>query len=119
MRNIVAYSLALAALSALALAAAQPPPRTIEERIASLESAVATLDTRFGLESSRQPTIGGESGLALQSRVTALERNLERLAADVQRVSRVADQAARDAASAQRDAMAAQQTARDAALRAR
>lgn len=119
MRKVLACSLAFAALSALAWAAAQPPPRTIEERITSLETAVATLDTRLGLESSRQPNIGGESGLALQGRVTALERNLERLAADVQRVSRVAEQAARDAASAQRDAMAAQQAARDAAMRAR
>ena len=119
MRKILGCCLGLTALSALAWAAAQPPPRTIEERIASLETAVATLDTRLGLESSRQPNIGGESGLALQGRVTALERNLERLAADVQRVSRVADQAARDAASAQRDAMAAQQAARDAAMRAR
>lgn len=119
MRKILACSLASAALAALAFAAAQPPPRTIEERIASLEMSVATLDTRLGLESSRQPNIGGESGQALQGRVTALERNLERLTADVQRVSRVADQAARDAASAQRDAMAAQQAARDAAMRAR
>jgi hypothetical protein len=119
MRIILGCSLALAALSALAFAAAQPQPRTIDERIASLEAAVATLDTRLGLESSRQPNLGGESGVALQGRVTTLERNLERLAADVQRASRLADQAARDAASAQRDAMAAQQVARDAALRAR
>ena len=119
MRKLGSYSFALAALSALAFAAAQPPPRTIEERVASLEAALATLDTRLGLESSRQPNIGGESGLALQGRVTALERTLERLAADMQRIDRAADAAARDAASAQRDAMAAQQLARDAQLRAR
>jgi hypothetical protein len=118
MRKVLGPSLALAALAALTLAAAQPQ-QTVEERIAELEVAVATLDTRLGLESSRQPNVGGESGLALQGRVTALERNLERLTADVQRVSRVAEQAARDAASAQRDAMAAQQAARDAAMRAR
>ena len=119
MRKLLVPSLALAAFAALTLAAAQQPQRTIEERIAELEVEVATLDTRLGLESSRQPNVGGESGLALQGRVTALERNLERLTADVQRVSRVAEQAARDAASAQRDAMAAQQAARDAAMRAR
>lgn len=119
MRKLLRPSLALAALAALTFAAAQPPQRTTEERIAELEAAIATLDTRLALESSRQPTIGGESGLALQSRVTTLERNVERLTADLQRISRVAEQAARDAASAQRDAMAAQQAARDAAMRAR
>lgn len=112
MRKIFRCTLALAALSVLALAAAQPRPRTIEERVGGLESAVATLETRFGLESSRQPDVGGQSGVALQGRVTALERSLERLAADVQRIDRVADSAARDA-------MAAQQLARDASLRAR
>jgi hypothetical protein len=95
----------------LALAAAQQPPRTVDERLAALESGLATLETRFGLERSRPPDIGGESGLALAGRVTALERSLDRLATDVQRIQRVADAAARDAASAQRDAMEARRAA--------
>jgi hypothetical protein len=119
MRKILGFSTALAALSVLALAFAQSRPLTTEERVIALESAVATLETRFGLESSRQPTIGGESGVALQARLTTLERSLERLATDVQRVERLADMAARDAAAAQRDAMTAQQLARDAMMRVR
>jgi hypothetical protein len=114
MRKILGCSSALAALSVLALAAAQPPPRTIEERITALESELATLDTRFGLQSARPPDLGGESGLALAGRVTAIERSLERLAFDVERVARVAETAARDAANAQRTA---EQAAREAALR--
>ena len=65
MRRFLTPSLALAALAALTLAAAQPRQLTIEERVAELESAVATLDTRFSLESSRQPNIGGESAIYL------------------------------------------------------
>jgi hypothetical protein len=112
MRKILRCSSAFAALCVLAHAAAQPPPRTLDERVAALESSVATLDTRLGLESTRPPDLGGESGLALQGRVNALERTLERLATDVQRVERLAENAARDA-------MAAQQMARDAAMRVR
>jgi hypothetical protein len=119
MRKILGFSIALATLSVLALAFAQQRPLTTEERVSALESALATLETRFGLESARQPTLGGESGVALQARVTTLERSLERLAVDVQRVERVAETAARDATAAQRDAMSAQQMARDAAMRAR
>ena len=119
MRKVLGSSIALAAVSVLALAAAQPRTPTTEERVTALESALATLETRFGLESTRQPNLGGESGLALQGRVTTLERSLERLAADVQRVERLAETAARDAGAAQRDAMTAQQMARDAAMRVR
>jgi hypothetical protein len=114
MRKTLRCSSALAALSVLAFAAAQPPPRTIEERVAALESGLATLDTRFGLQSTRPADLGGESGVALAGRVTALERALERLTADVERVARVAETAARDAATAQRTA---EQAAREAALR--
>jgi hypothetical protein len=112
MRTFLRCCGAAVALCLLALAAAQPPPRTIEERVAVLESGLATLETRFGLERTRPPDIGGESGLALAGRVTALERTLDRLATDVQRIERVADAAARDAAAAQRDAMEARQAAR-------
>jgi hypothetical protein len=116
MRKILGTSVAFAALAVFALGVAQPP-RTTEERLAALEQGLATLDTRFGLESTREPNLGGASGAALEARVTMLERELDRLATDVQRIERIADTAARDAASAQRDAMTAQQMARDAALR--
>jgi hypothetical protein len=104
---------ALAACSLLAIAAAQQPP-TMEERVAALESSLATLQTRFARESTRQPNIGGDTGIGIESRVTALERSLERVAADVDRVARLADSAARDAANAQRTAEQAQ---RELALR--
>jgi hypothetical protein len=112
MRTILFSSIAAATLSAVVFAFAQPPPRTIEDRVASLESALATLETRFGLETSRQPNLGGETGQALAGRVTSLERSLDLLATEVQRVQRLADTAARDAANAQ-------QLARVASMRAR
>ena len=116
MSKVLGFSLALATLSLLTFAVAQPP-RTMEERIGALESSLATLETRFGLESSRQPNLGGESGVAIAGRVQTLERSLERLTTEVQRVERLADTAARDAAAAQRDAMTAQQMAREASMR--
>ena len=112
MRTTLRCSSAVAALSILTLAAAQPPPRTTEERVAALESGLATLETRFGLQASRPIDIAGESGTALSARVGALERSLARLATDVQQIQRVADTAARDAANAQRDAMEALRAAR-------
>ena len=39
---------AAAALCALALAAAQPPAPSLDERVAALEAGLASLDTRFG-----------------------------------------------------------------------
>lgn len=112
MRTTLRCSGALAALSILTLAAAQPPPRTTEERVAALESGLATLETRFGLQASRPIDIAGESGAALSARVAALERSLDRLSTEVQRIQRVADTAARDAANAQRDAVEALRAAR-------
>jgi hypothetical protein len=123
MRTTLRYSTALAALTVGAFALAQEPLRrspTLQERVTELEANVATLQTRFGLESTRPSALGtGESGLALAGRVDALERTLEQLVRDVQRVQNLAENAARDAAQAQREAMAAQQAARDAAIRAR
>ena len=121
MRITLRYAAALAALAVLALTSAQEPQRarTLEERIVELERGLATIDTRFGIQSARLPDLGGESAAALAARVDAVERSIERLANDLQRVDRLADTAARDAAQAQRDATAAQQTARDAALRTR
>lgn len=116
-------SLAIAALTVATLAVAQEPLRaapTLQERVTALEANVATIETRFGLQSSRPGNLGtGESGVALAARVDRLERSLEQLAADVQRAARLAENAARDAAQAQREAQSAQQAARDAASRTR
>jgi hypothetical protein len=104
----------------LASSLAQEPLRgpTLQERVAQLERAVATLETRAGLQSARPADLGvGESGVALAARVDALQRSVERLTADIQRVERLADSAARDAAQARREATAAQQSAREAVLR--
>ena len=123
MNRIVRSVAAASAAAALGWAAfaqdvpSEEPP--IEQRVAALEAAVATLDTRLALERSRPGADAGVTEVALSARVTALERAVERLASDVQCAERLADNAARTAADAQREAMRAQQTARDAALRAR
>jgi hypothetical protein len=116
----------LTACTAVALAWAafpqQLPPApgaTIEQRLAALEAAVATLDTRLALQSTRAGDDAGRTEVGLSGRITALEREVERLTADLQRAERLADSAARAAGEAQRDAMSAEQAARDAALRAR
>lgn len=122
MRTKLGYVTILAALGLSASAIAQEPlaAPTLQERVADLEASVAVIETRFGVQSARPVDLGnGESGLALAGRVDALERALERLAAEVQRIERVVDNAARDAAQAQREASAAQQVARDAAMRSR
>jgi hypothetical protein len=116
----------LTAGTALALAwvgfAQEPPPAqsmTTEQRLAALEAAVATLDTRLGLERTRRGDDAGQSDVGLSARVTALERAVERMTADLQRAERLADSASRAAGEAQRAAMRAEQAARDAVLRAR
>ncbi len=121
MRITLRCAAALAALGVLALTNAQEPLRapTLEERIVALEKGLATIETRFGIQSTRLPDLGGESAAGLAARVAAVERSVERLATDLQRVDRLADTAARDAAQARRDATAAQQAARDAAMRTR
>ena len=89
MVTIVRYSMTITALAAVALGAAQEPLRapTLQERVAALETAVATIETRFGLESARPGNLGtGESGQALAGRVDALQRSVERLSGDIQRV---------------------------------
>ena len=108
----------LAATLPTSLALAQEPiPRrapTLEERVAALERSLASLDTRLGLERSRAGDDAGQTELALSGRIQALERTVDRLAADVQRVQRTADDALRAAGAAQRTA---EQAARDARLR--
>jgi hypothetical protein len=122
MRTTLRYTTLVVGLALVALGAAQEPLRapTLQERVAALEASVATIETRFGIESARPRDLGiGESGAALAGRVDALERSLERLVGDMRRVEQLADSAAREAAQARRDATAAQQAARDAAMRAR
>lgn len=105
--------LAAAWLVSLALAQQSPAQRTstLEERVAALESGLASLDTRFGLERARVGDDTGQTELALSGRIQALERMVDRLSADLQRVQRTADDAARAAGAAQR---LAEQAARDA-----
>ena len=122
----VATLAATAGLFYLAFATAQPPapqaqpgrPPTIEERVAALERGLASVTTRFELrEAAVAPT--PPSGAALESRVSGVERALERMQLDLQRVERAADNAQRAADSATRDAADARRVAQDAALRAR
>jgi hypothetical protein len=122
MRTALGLATTLVALGMVTTAAPQEPLRapTLQERVVHLEAAVATLETRTGVQSARPADLGiGETALGLAGRVDALERALERLAADVQRIERAVDNAARDAADARREAGAAQQAARDAAMRSR
>lgn len=109
----------LALATAWSAPAQQPPARTptIEQRLGALESAVATLDTRLAREVARPGA--GPNATTLEGRMLALERTVDRLAADLQRAERLADSAARAASDAQRDAMRAEQAARDAAMRSR
>jgi hypothetical protein len=105
---------------ALAVFGQEPAQRTTtEQRLAALEAAMATMDTRLGLERTRSGDDAGQTDVGLSSRITALERAVERLTTDLQRAERLADSAARAASEAQRDAMRAEQAARDAALRTR
>ena len=122
----VATLAATAGLFYLAFAAAQPPaPQTqagrqptIEERVAALERGLASVTTRFELrEAAVAPT--PTTGAALESRLSGVERALERMQLDLQRVERAADNAQRAADSATRDAADARRVAQDAALRAR
>lgn len=91
--------------------AQQPRAPTLEDRVAALESSIATLDTRLELERTRVGDNPGQTDLALSGRVQTLERNLDRLMTDMQRVERMAEDAARAANAAQRTA---EQAARDA-----
>ena len=104
---------AVALLASPALAQQPPGPRTptLEERVAALEASLASLDTRLALERTRVGDDPGQTEVALAGRIQALERNLDRLTADMQRVQRTAEDAARAASAAQRTA---EQAARDA-----
>jgi hypothetical protein len=112
MRAVLSFAIVAAGLCVLTLALAQPRERTIEERVGALESGLASLETRFGVQSTRPDNLGGGSDLAAALRITALERSLERVEADLQRVRNLAETAAREAADAR-------QAARDAAMRTR
>jgi hypothetical protein len=101
------------ALATWALAQESSPRRgTIEERVAALEAGLATLDTRLALQTARPTAEAGQTDFAIVGRLNALESAVTRLTADLQRVGRVADNAARAADQAQRSAERAEQTAR-------
>jgi hypothetical protein len=121
MRSSIPYLAAAGAVFACLSFAQQPRPQgaTIDERLAAVEAGLATLDTRLGLATARSQDNAGQTGVALDGRITALERELDRLAVDIQRVERLADSAVRAASDAQRAATSAEQAARDAAMRIR
>jgi hypothetical protein len=119
--GMVAAGVAAAALIYLTFAAAQPPPQaqgqrapTLDERVGVLERGFASLTTRFELRDAAVPSAPGG---ALEPRIAAVERSLERLVFDLQRVERQADNALREAGDARREAMNAERAARDAAMR--
>lgn len=100
-------------------ALAQPPQRSVEERLSTLERQLASLQTQFGVRSTipREPPESAIRAQAVSGRVDQLERRLEALTADVKRIDQQADAAMREAFQAQRRAMLAEQLARDAASR--
>ncbi len=120
---------AAAGLVYLSFAAAQPPPPsqpgarppTLEERVTALERGLASVTTRFDIRESATPP--SQSGLqntaAFESRLSNLERLVDRLQQEMQSVQRAADNAQRTADSASRTAQSAENTARDALLRTR
>lgn len=118
-RTFAAASTVAALVSATHAQDAPSEQPTVEQRLEALETAVATLDTQLALERTRPGDDPGLTEAALSAKVTALERAVERLTADLQRAERLADNASRAAGDAQRQAMRAEQAARDAAMRAR
>ena len=97
------------------------PNEDVEERVARLESAVASLETQLlARTTTGAGSLGRDSaGLEMTGRVDRLEQRIERLALDVQRMTQQIDSAAREASEARRAAQTAERTARDAMLRAR
>ena len=127
--KLTARFAAAAALVYLSFAAAQPPvqgppgnrPPTLEERVAALERGLASVTTRFEIRESAVPPSqsGAQNAAAFESRVSNLERSIDRLQQEIQSVQRAADSASRDAGDARRAAQSAENLARDAQLRAR
>ena len=100
---------------------AQNSDNDLEDRLRSLEAAVATLDTRLA---TRTTTGAGSldrsvAGLSVQRRIDDLERQVESMTRQMSTLQRQVEQAGRDASSAIREAEAARRDARDALMRAR
>lgn len=93
----------------------------VGERLARLESAVATLETQLlARTTTGAGSLGRDSaGLDMTGRVDRLEQRIERLTLDLQRMTQQVDSAAREASEARRAAQTAERTARDAMMRAR
>ncbi len=84
-------------------------PLTIEERLASLESQLATLDTRLDTRTTAGlGSLGSEDArLAAQIRIDALEREVSGLTREVRDLSRQVAAAQREASAARREASTA------------
>jgi Alanine-zipper, major outer membrane lipoprotein len=121
--KVAARLAAAAGLVYLSFAAAQPPaqlpqgarPPTLEDRVAALERGLASVTTRFDIrEAAVPPQSGVQNNAAFETRVSSLERSLDRLQQEIQNTQRAADSAQRAADSASRDAADARRTAQDA-----
>jgi hypothetical protein len=116
LRNLITVSILVSAAWTVGAQDQQSEP-TLEDRLAALEMTVTRLEARLDLNRTFDDTSGER--VTMSSRVTALERSLDRLLGDIQRVERQSDTAFREAMQARRDALTAQQLARDAANRLR
>ena len=89
----------------------------LDERIAELERAVASLETQLVVRTP-EPVIGPSSGdMQVERRLAELERNVDRLLLQLQRTEQAAQSAQRDASQALRTAQAAERAAMNAARR--
>ena len=84
-------------------------PLTIEERLASLESQLATLDTRLNTRTTvGVGSLGSEdAGLAARIRIDALAREVGGLTREVRDLDRRVAAAQREASAARREASTA------------
>lgn len=90
---------------------------TIEQRVGTLESVTASLETRLNARTSfgAGSLASSDRGIEVTTRLDALERRVDGLQADLRRLERQAEAALRLAGEAQREAARATGLARDAA----
>jgi hypothetical protein len=115
MRPTTIFAAAAAGALVLLAARAQPPERTLDERVGALETELEMLAARVAGRGNVAPSPLGTPEAVFGGRVAQLERTVDRLSGDLQRIERRVDEAVREAATARREAMAAERLARDAA----